>query len=541
MTNISDESGPVESNEFSRLEADTVLLLDDTGATCQAYKAYHEGRFHFAKRLKPELQDDEFYREVFYKEFAVGYRLQSEFFPKYERIVENGKELSIYMEYVEGRNLQQILDEEPDYFKSTENVVHLLQQLLEGLSALHSMQVVHLDLKPSNVILTNVNKDVRIIDLGFCHTDAMPFNEGTTMLYAAPEQRERGKAVDARTDIYHVGMIMKCIDKKAKLSRPLRKIMRRALQQEPQNRYASAKKMLEDINLNASKGGIIKKTVLGVCAAMAIVASLLVWYNNKENSNETFVERYRKYNMTFRVIDKDSSSVEVVSVERIEQNEPDVAIPYSIDHEGKSYTVTAIADSAFAFNDWMTRISLPSTIRHIGNHAFSTCTKLQFFSMPLSVETFGEECFLRCYAMRDFGFTGNSITEIPRVAFVDDSLLTRITIPEGVTHIAQDAFTSCSRLQEIMLPSTLKNMDRGIFYNCTSLKHITIPASVETIGEYTFDGCTSLDTIVCLPPTPPTITKITDSKFHGVFLVPANSLDAYKAIPEWRELNISPM
>jgi len=57
------------------------------------------------------------------------------------------------MEYVDGQSLSQRLATDPDYFRKRKNADKFVRQLLDAVSYLHSHQVLHLDLKPDNILL----------------------------------------------------------------------------------------------------------------------------------------------------------------------------------------------------------------------------------------------------------------------------------------------------------------------------------------------------------------------------------------------------
>ena len=77
----------------------------------------------------------------------------------------------ILMEYVDGETLSQRLSRDPDYFRNRSNSDRFVSQLLDAVGYLHSHQILHLDLKPDNILLIRINDDVKFIDLGCCRTD----------------------------------------------------------------------------------------------------------------------------------------------------------------------------------------------------------------------------------------------------------------------------------------------------------------------------------------------------------------------------------
>ena len=84
-----------------------------------------------------------------------------------------------------------------------------------------------------------------------------------------------------------------------------------------------------------------------------------------------------------------------------------------------------------------------------------------------------------------------SFYEIPDHAF-RNSLVTEVTIPEGIEEIGKGAFKNCKELTKVTLPSTLETICTGAFEGCTSLRSIKFPEGVKTIQRNAFNGCTSL-------------------------------------------------
>lgn len=213
--------------------------LDTQGATCDTFRVKLYGKLHFLKRLKPELANDIRYQEAFRKEFETGYRLEHPNLVRYISMSDDG----ILMEYIDGETLTQYLANNPDYFKDRKNTDKFLRQLLDSVGYLHSHQVLHLDLKPDNILLTHINNDVKLIDLGCCYTDTFSDTQGRTNRYAAPEQLAC-ESVDVRTDIYAIGKILELLP----ASSIYNKEIARCTAPDPSARYQSVDEILHDIN-----------------------------------------------------------------------------------------------------------------------------------------------------------------------------------------------------------------------------------------------------------------------------------------------------
>jgi len=218
------------SDSQSRFEG--MEPIDTNGATCDTFRVKIYGKLHFLKRLKPLYAADIRYQEAIRKEFETGYRLEHPNIVRYISFSDDG----ILMEYVDGETLSQRLSSHPEYFESKKNTEKFLRQLLNAVGYLHSHQVLHLDLKPDNILLTRINDDVKIIDLGCCYTDGFVDTHGFTESFAAPEQLSIiHSPLSIRTDVYAIGKIMELLPHHHLYS----KVIGKCTAQLPENRYQS--------------------------------------------------------------------------------------------------------------------------------------------------------------------------------------------------------------------------------------------------------------------------------------------------------------
>lgn len=194
----------MESSNFSDVQPhfESMEPIDSNGATCDTFRVKLYGKLHFLKQLKSAFVNVIRYQEAFRKEFETGYRLEHPNIVRYVSLSDKG----ILMEYVDGETLKQRIDSHPEYFNK-KNTEKLLRQLLDAVCYLHAHQVLHLDLKPDNIMLTRIGNDVKLVDLGFCYTDTFVDTQGYTDHFAAPEQLT-GDNVDERTDIFALGRII---------------------------------------------------------------------------------------------------------------------------------------------------------------------------------------------------------------------------------------------------------------------------------------------------------------------------------------------
>ena len=113
----------------------------------------------------------------------------------------------IVMQYIDGCTLQEFLATNPPVAVKR----RLFSELLEAVNCLHKRGVVHNDLKPQNILVANNGSSLKLIDFGLASDDAhyLLKTPGCTTSYASPELCSGSGAVDVRSDIYSLGIIMK--------------------------------------------------------------------------------------------------------------------------------------------------------------------------------------------------------------------------------------------------------------------------------------------------------------------------------------------
>ncbi|MBI2931156.1 MAG: SUMF1/EgtB/PvdO family nonheme iron enzyme [Planctomycetes bacterium] len=203
------------------------------------------------------------------------------------------------MEYVEGKNLRQFMQQEgispPPY------AIDIAVQVLEALAYAHGRGIIHKDIKPENILverkrITVAEKAkallhyVKITDLGLgkipdtgraditlsenSRTTGVRVLTGT-LFYSAPEQMVPGRASDARSDIYSVGVVLYemltgelplGMDLPSELNpvvtAHLDHVCKKALSIDPDQRYQSARQMIEDL-VRAKEDFLIRLTASG--------------------------------------------------------------------------------------------------------------------------------------------------------------------------------------------------------------------------------------------------------------------------------------
>jgi serine/threonine protein kinase len=150
-------------------------------------------------------QGDE--KERFLEEARVLDRLRHPNIVQVNSVDEIGGRVVIDMEYVRGRNLQEILRETPQL--PLADAVSIAAQICDGLAYAHSQRTVHRDIKPANILLTREGR-VKLVDFGLAEvlgTHSFAGGAGT-YAYMAPEDFHPEEQSDRQSDIWAVGIIL---------------------------------------------------------------------------------------------------------------------------------------------------------------------------------------------------------------------------------------------------------------------------------------------------------------------------------------------
>ena len=188
------------SHNFTQVE---VLLCSGHNILAKA-KRY--GRWWMLKAIQPEKRAQQVYQQMMRKELEILMSLQSPYIVHTTGIEEvENLGMCIVMEYIDGVRLDEWLKRK----QSREKRFRLAEELLKATEYIHSIGVVHRDLKPGNIMVTRNGEHLKIIDFGLADNDhiAILKQPAGTPKYTSPEQAT-DTTPDIRNDIYSLGVIL---------------------------------------------------------------------------------------------------------------------------------------------------------------------------------------------------------------------------------------------------------------------------------------------------------------------------------------------
>ena len=254
-----------------------ILELIGSGGMANVYKArcHRLNRLVAIKILKSDLADNADFRHRFHDESQAVAQLSHANIVSVYDVSTNPDREYIVMELIDGITLKQYMERRGrmDWRES----LHFITQIMRGLSHAHSRGIIHRDIKPQNIMVLR-DGSVKVADFGI----ACLANQGQTLTqealgsvhYISPEQA-RGDRIDARSDIYSAGVVLYEMltgrlpfegdsavsvaiqhlssvplaprDIDPSIPEPLELICMKAMNSDPNKRYASADAMIEDL------------------------------------------------------------------------------------------------------------------------------------------------------------------------------------------------------------------------------------------------------------------------------------------------------
>ena len=166
----------------------------------------------------------------------------------------------------------------------------------------------------------------------------------------------------------------------------------------------------------------------------------------------------------------------------------------------------------------VTDLIIPEGVSEIADYAFLGCGSITSVTIPASVTDIGLGAFYDCADLRDIRigdmaawcaiyFRGDPWTEMD--LYLNGTLVTDLTIPDGVSEIGDSAFQNCKSLRSVTFPENV-GLGWDSFSGCSNLTSITFADGV-SLGWSAFNDCDSLENVWI----PAGMTEFTENAFDG--------------------------
>jgi tRNA A-37 threonylcarbamoyl transferase component Bud32 len=163
------------------------------------------------KSLLPEFTNHPVFRQRLFREANILFELDHPNIVRVTDLLEENAQVYIVMQYVDGKNLYQIVQENGPL--KTEKAVPLFIQACQALTYLHEHKIIHRDIKPQNMMLLRNDEKIKLVDFGIVKPMTSDYGEQLTSAsriagtpnFMSPEQLLNDE-IDPRTDIFSLGI-----------------------------------------------------------------------------------------------------------------------------------------------------------------------------------------------------------------------------------------------------------------------------------------------------------------------------------------------
>ncbi len=266
---------PLSSQELGVEHLADYELLSDSGHNL-VYRAQMGGKWVVLKAAKPTEGERTRNQLLLEREFEIMHRLDSIYVVQTRFMVDDPQlGRAILMEYVHGRPLDRFIAEKPSLAERR----RVAEELMEALIFLHERQIVHGDLKPSNILITDSGNHVQLIDFGFSDNEAyIAKNIGTSPSISSPEQLPTDVLKPER-DIYALGKMLALL-----FPHSIKPIIRRCLASD-RSRYTSVRQVRAALHRY-----VRMRWLLPMLAFFAIAAACLICFRPQKQEVSPVVE-----------------------------------------------------------------------------------------------------------------------------------------------------------------------------------------------------------------------------------------------------------
>lgn len=423
------------------------------------------------------------------------------------------------MEYIDGESLNAKVKREGAL--AEDMAVKHIRDVASALDYIHKRNIMHLDVKPANVMLRKEDDSAILIDFGLSkqydaagdQTSSTPV--GISHGYAPIEQYQSGgvSTFSPVTDIYSLGATLY---------------------------YLVTGRVPAEATMIGENGIGEMPNHLSASVRNTITNAMSYWRKDRPKSIYIFLAILDQVPAVKEV----SEVIEVDDTTKIEEADTIIAEPVT----PEPTPVTPISD----YGDIK-----PKGSKESGEKSEKAKKRKSRWWIWLLILIIGGTAFYTIYSIcqnistppdNEIWYTSINeeiVNPRNRYAFGDNIVSNKYIDGKGVikfngdvTSLGNYAFYNCDNLTNVTIPDSVTEIGESAFEGCDNLTSVTIPDSVTEIGGSAFYSCDNLTSVYCMATTPPALGGFIAFDNNGSgrkIYVPHESVDAYKKAKGWRE------
>lgn len=260
------------SSGFNAEENSTALTSEVifTGENFVITRKIYFHQFRIEKKAVASKRQNPVLISALRREFNIGIHLKHPNIVSYFFLHERTEEgIVIEMEFIDGKTLKQFTEGNKSKNK---NGAKIISGILQALNYLHSKEIFHLDLKPENIMISNLDGQVKLIDFSHSSTSTHIKSWGSSTHYSAPELYDQ--KCSAKSDIFSLGKIIEYLQENEALpkTRLWNAVVKKCTQNNERDRFQN----VSEIEYALRNVRVRKVSFLSAAAALASILSIFL-------------------------------------------------------------------------------------------------------------------------------------------------------------------------------------------------------------------------------------------------------------------------
>ena len=238
------------------------------------YRQQIEGKYRSVVDVYPELNSNIKFSEALKKECEKNVSLTNQHILHFRPQIEGHDIVRLEMEQGQYQSLKQVLNENPSIVAEPHFIEEFTRQLLESAAYLHAQGVFGVCYSPQTVFLRKGDNAVLLTHVGSHYismSDPSQLYHDGMEEFVAPEVMTNG-TIDNRCDIYSIGRLLQKVFDQADMPLELRKVVKKAVSESPEDRFNTPDEMLDSINRKRNAYRSLLTAVVAVVIAGLVIA-----------------------------------------------------------------------------------------------------------------------------------------------------------------------------------------------------------------------------------------------------------------------------